>query len=223
MPFDALTPKIACDVLMKAGLQLTPAQVRVEAREERWVVYLPGQRLAWFAASDDGRGRLTTERRVLRLLEARCTFGVPRVLFEDAAREFDVRAMVPGVSDPWQVYAKVRDSVELAVRLGAAVGAMLAQQHARISAADVAGWLPHQPSWPESHEWIRERLVRVVDDRKLLADADAVMAAYEAVPGRYTSRGALVRENASGGSAMVEACDLPSTAPAEPPNRVLQQ
>jgi len=109
------------------------------------------------------------------------------------------------------------------VRLGAAVGAMLAQQHARISAADVAGWLPHQPSWPESHEWIRERLVRVVDDRKLLADADAVMAAYEAVPGRYTSRGALVRENASGGSAMVEACDLPSTAPAEPPNRVLQQ
>jgi hypothetical protein len=46
--------------------------------------------------------------------------------------------MVPGVSDPWQVYAKVRDSVELAVHLGAAVGAILAQQHARISAADVA-------------------------------------------------------------------------------------
>ena len=38
------------------------------------------------------------------------------------------------------------------------------------------------PSWPESHAWIRERLVRVVDDCKLLADADAVMTAYEAMP-----------------------------------------
>ena len=156
--------------------------MRVEAREERWVVHLPGQRLAWFAASEQGRRRLITERRVLRLLEARCRFGAPRVLLEDSAREFDVRAMVPGVSDPWRVYAEVRDSVELAGRLGRVLGAILAEQHTRISAADVAGWLPRQPRWPESRDWIRERLVRVVDDPKLVAAADVVMSLYEAVP-----------------------------------------
>jgi aminoglycoside phosphotransferase (APT) family kinase protein len=111
-----------------------------------------------------------------------------RVLLEDAAGEFDVRAMVPGVSDPWRVYAEVRDSVELAGRLGRALGAILAEQHARISAADVAGWLPRRPSWPESRDWVRARLVRVVDDPKLLADADAVMRAYEAVPILETDR-----------------------------------
>ena len=135
MPFDALTPDIACEALTKAGLQFTPAQVRVEARDERWVVHLPGRRMAWFPASDEGLRRLKRERRVLRVLEARCAFGAPRVLVEDPAGEFDVRAMVPGAADPWRVYAEVCDDAELAARLGAAVGAILAEQHTRIGAS----------------------------------------------------------------------------------------
>ena len=103
MAFEELTPEIACEVLSKADLHLVPADVRVEAREERWVVRLPGRRLAWFAASDEGVRRLKTERRVLRLLHSRCTFGVPRIILEDAAGEFDVRAMVASDSDPWRV------------------------------------------------------------------------------------------------------------------------
>jgi Phosphotransferase enzyme family len=188
MPFDQLTPALACEVLGSVGLKYTPADVRVEARAERWLVHLPGQRLAWFAASQEGCRRLITERRVLRLLEARCSFGAPRVLLEDAAREFDVRAMVPGSSDPWRVYAEACASVELARRLGRAVGVILAEQHARISEADVAGWLPREPRWPESRDWLRERLVRVVDDPTLLAAADAVMKLYEAVLVRETDR-----------------------------------
>jgi len=182
VPFEALSPDIACEVLAEAGLEFAPSDVHVEAREERWVVRLPGQHLAWFAASRHGLQRLQTERRVLRLLEARCTFRVPRVLFESAAGEFDVRAMVPGVSDPWRIYAEVRDSVELAVQLGTAVGTILAEQHSRIGAADVAGWLPRRPAWPEPREWVCERLSNVVDDSGLIASAEAVMEAYESVP-----------------------------------------
>jgi hypothetical protein len=85
MSFANLTPRLACEALARAGLRLLPHQVRVEAREQRWVAHLPGQRLAWFAASEGGRRRLATERRVLRLLEAHCSFGAPRVLFEDPA------------------------------------------------------------------------------------------------------------------------------------------
>jgi len=182
MPFEALSPDIACEVLAEIGLECAPSDVHVEAREERWVVRLPGQHLAWFAASRHGLQRLQTERRLLRMLEARCTFCVPRVLFVSATGEVDVRAMVPGVSDPWHIYAAVRDSVELAVQLGTAVGTMLAEQHSRIGAADVAGWLPRRPAWPEPRAWVCARLRNVVDDPGLIANAAAVMEAYERVP-----------------------------------------
>lgn len=179
MPFDALTPDLVCEQLVAAGLKLQPVDVQLEAREDRWVVRLPEMRLAWFAASGAGRRRLMRERRVLRLLETRCTFLAPRVLFEDPSGDFDVRAMIPGISDPWRIFAELRDSTELAVRVGHGVGAILAEQHTRIDAADVSGWLPHQPSWPDSHSWIRVRLGHVVDDSKLVEDAGAIIANYE--------------------------------------------
>jgi len=179
VPFSTLTSELACEVLAKAGLRFTPEQLRVEAREERWVVRLPENRLAWFAASPEGRRRLAAERRVLRLLQDRCTFLSPRILVQDKEGDFDVRAMVPGVSDPGRVLAQVRGNAEQAEQLGGAVGAILAEQHAGVNAADVAGWLPRQPSWPERGEWIRERLVRANTDPQLIAGADAVIARYE--------------------------------------------
>jgi aminoglycoside phosphotransferase (APT) family kinase protein len=182
MPFRALTPELASRVLRDAGLILGPEELRIEARDERWVVVnLPGERLAWFAASEHARTKLAIERRVLRLLEARCTFPAPRVLLEDAAGDFDVRTMVPGVVDPSRMLAQVRDNVDVAARVGAMLGAILAEQHSRIDASDVAGWLPSQPAWPERREWIRERLVRVVDDSRMIADAEIVLAMYEAI------------------------------------------
>jgi aminoglycoside phosphotransferase (APT) family kinase protein len=165
-----------------------PDTLRVEPRDERWLVRLPGEQLAWFAASEEGRRRLHIERRVLRLLESRCTFRVPRVLFEDAAGVFDLRAMVPGGADPWQLYSRLRDSPELAERLGSALGALLVEQHSRIGEADVASWLPETPAWPYPHAWIAERLPRVIDDGRLLAAANRVLSMYEDVAVSVTDR-----------------------------------
>ena len=36
-------------------------------------------------------------------------------------------------------------------------------------------------AWPESGEWVQERLPRVTDDLELVAKADVVFAMYEAV------------------------------------------
>jgi ribosomal protein S18 acetylase RimI-like enzyme len=83
--FAALSAERACAMLTQAGFALAPSDVEVEERDERWLVRLPGERLAWFAASAEGTRRLDVERRVLRLLEARCSFRVPRVVFENAA------------------------------------------------------------------------------------------------------------------------------------------
>ena len=95
--------------------------------------------------------------------------------------------MVPGTSDPWAVYAEVRDDSRRAIQLGTAIGAILAEQHSRIIASDVREWLP-APAWPEPRDWISERLPRVVDDADLVARASDVMEAYESVSVEETDR-----------------------------------
>jgi hypothetical protein len=49
--------------LSAAGFHCQPAEVALEPREDRWLVRLPEQRLAWFAASDEGLESLRTERK----------------------------------------------------------------------------------------------------------------------------------------------------------------
>jgi hypothetical protein len=181
MLFPRLSAEQAGEALAALGVIEPADQIRVEWRTDRWAVHLPGQRLAWFAATERARVRLSKERRVLRLLEARCSFQAPRVVAESASGDYDLRTMVAGLVDPWPVYDRVRHDPALARRLGAGVGAILAEQHTRISEQDVAGWLPRQPDWPESRAWIRERLPQVIDDAPLMADIEAVMAGYEAV------------------------------------------
>ena len=89
--------------------------------------------------------------------------------------------MIPGATDPWAVFAEVKDDRRRAAQLGAAIGAILAEQHSRISASDVSEWLPATPSWPEPRDWISDRLPSVVDDADLIARAGYVMEAYESV------------------------------------------
>jgi aminoglycoside phosphotransferase (APT) family kinase protein len=177
---EPLTADTACAALREAGLELSPADVRVEARDDRWLVRLPGERLAWFPADTNGRARLDIERRVLRLLAERCSFAVPRVLFE-SAQGWDVRASVPGVCDPWALYRRTLTDVPLARRLGAAMGAILVEQHTRVTHDDVAGWLPTRLAWPEPSERLRQNLPEVIDDCGLLSDIDRVLDAYDAV------------------------------------------
>jgi Ser/Thr protein kinase RdoA (MazF antagonist) len=181
MPFPTLTATSACHALAQLGVDVAPMQIRIEAREERWVARLPDNRLAWFAASPEGVRRLTAERRVLQLLAQRCSFAVPRVLLESPSGEIDVRTLVPGIAEPWRLYDDVRDDPQLAARIGAALGVVLAQQHMRIVEHDVGDWLQRRPRWPATRAWVSERLPRVIDDLETIADADGIMAAYERV------------------------------------------
>jgi aminoglycoside phosphotransferase (APT) family kinase protein len=176
----SLTADSVCAALREAGLLLSPGQVRAEPRDDRWLVRLPGDRLAWFPADADGRARLGIERRVLRLLSERCSFAVPRVLFE-SAEGWDVRASVPGVCDPRNLYRRTLTDAPLAGRLGRAIGAILVEQHTRIAHADVMGWLPTRPEWPEPSDRIRQSVPAVIDDRAFLAEIDRVLETYDAV------------------------------------------
>lgn len=159
---------------------LSPADLRIERREERWAIWLPGERIAWFPATTRGRERLAIERRVLRLLAERCTYATPRILFESTAG-FDVRAMVPGHCDPWPLYERIKTDTALARQIGRAIGAILVEQHTRIVEADVAGWLPEQVSWPEPAGSIRTWPPQVIDDTALMAAIGRTLDAYEAL------------------------------------------
>jgi len=175
-----ITGENASFALREAGLDLSPAQLRVEAREDRWLVSLPGGRLAWFAANARGRERLQLERRILRLLSERCSFQVPRILFE-SCQGWDVRAAVPGLCDPWGLYRRTLTDTPLARRIGSAIGSILVERHTRIARSDFIGWLPTQPAWPEPSDRIKRRLPDVIDDRRLLAEIDHALKMYDGV------------------------------------------
>jgi hypothetical protein len=175
-----LTAEAAVAALRDAGLDLRPDEISIEARDERWLVALPDERLAWFAATAEGGARLERERRVLGLLERRCSFRVPRILFV-SDRGWDLRRMVPGLCDPWGLYRRTLADIPLARRIGHALGSILVEQHSRVSHDDVGGWLPRQPAWPEPSDVIRQRLPQVIEDGGLLAEIDRALDAYDRI------------------------------------------
>lgn len=178
--WPTLAAEAACAALREAGLGVASAELRITAREDRWAVALPGERMAWFPANEAGAARLAVERRVLRLLAERCSFSAPRIIFESHSG-FDVRALVAGLNDPSALYERLKTDRASARRIGHALGAILVEQHSRIRQPDVAGWLPLQVRWPESGEWVRSRLPHVIDDERLLGKIDVVFRRYEQV------------------------------------------
>jgi len=175
------TPADVSTALAGVGVIVPASDASIEERDGRSLARLPGERMAWFATNDEGRRKMAIERRVLQVIAARCTFAVPRVLVVGPSGDFDVRSVVPGLAEPWHFYERARSDRAFAASIGRALGAILAEQHARVSSADVEGWLPSRPDWPEPIDSIRERLPRVVSDRTLLDEILALLDDYEAV------------------------------------------
>jgi hypothetical protein len=176
--FPTLTKADACALLREIGLDLSSDEVETEQRDDRWLVSLPGQRMAWLPVTPQGAERLAMDRKLLRLLEQRCSFQVPRVLLEFGPG-CDVRAMVPGIADPFPLFARVKRDSGLALRLGRSLGRVLAEQHENIRREDVIPWLRTHVTWPESGDWIRKRLPRVTDDGALRAEIERALRTYE--------------------------------------------
>ena len=181
MKLNKLSALDACSQLGKAGLSVKPEEVKVQAREERWLVHLPNEQMAWFARSDEGQQRLSRERKVLKLLEARCSFEAPRILYESEDGRFDLRAKVPGLTDPRYLYNRLLKDPELTSEAGQAIGSILAEQHTQISIQDTEGWLPRNVVWPMNSDWIRHRVKQVVSDSTLLADIEKTLILYESL------------------------------------------
>jgi len=180
--FESLTSDQARAALRADWIDVDPATVAVERREQRWLVSISAGRLAWFAASPEGLRLLALERRVLALLAERCTFPVPRVIHVAQHHGFDVRIPVSGSCEPWSIYERAVRDPAVARRVGEGIGRILAEQHLRVAASDVVGWLPDRVAWPERSGWIAERLPRVVEDPGLIERVGGLIERYEALP-----------------------------------------
>jgi hypothetical protein len=145
--YAALTPEAASAALLELGHQVAPESLALEARGGRWLAHLPNGLMAWFAADPGGLAALRRQRRVLRAL-ARCRVSVPRVITESGDGAVDVRIAVPGVHDGLTVHHRIREDPVAAARVGAALGAALAEMRRCVRAEDVAPWLPRVPEWP---------------------------------------------------------------------------
>ena len=174
-----MNPETARVALQALGASYRTADIRLELRDDRWLAFLPGDTLAVFPISERAVSGAHRDRAVLRAIEQRCALRAPRVLAVAPDARCDLRAMVPGVHSTHAVYDRVRNDVPNARRVGAALGAMIAEWHTRIRLADIEAELPSVPEWPRSHAWIRERLPHVIDDSALEAAADRVIARYE--------------------------------------------
>lgn len=177
MLYPTLDEAAVSEALARSGLDLPSGPLRIEAREARWAVWLPGDRMAWFAATKEGLELLERERSVLAALRAH--LRVPVVLW--AAWGVDVREIVPGLVDPWGVYRALRSDPGLARALGAEIGERLAVQHTLVRRQDIAASLPERPSWPEPTEVMWPRLREVVREPRLLDRIGEVLERYESV------------------------------------------
>jgi len=119
----------------------------------------------WFPVQPGSRIAIENERRILRLVEEYCRFRAPRILYEDA-EGWDVRAIVPGVAAA-DFLKQVRADPHAARCTGAAVGRILAEQHSRIPASKLDGWLARIPPWPQSAAITN--LPKIIQDAGLLA------------------------------------------------------
>ncbi|MES2624066.1 MAG: aminoglycoside phosphotransferase family protein [Pseudomonadota bacterium] len=122
---------------------------------------------------------MSIERKVLALVRTKCSFTTPEVLHVAADGSFDIRTRLEGIVDPSRAYDCLGRDAQLAVRLGGWAGAALAQLHAAVQPDVVPDWLPRKVSWPESGDWIRERLPSVIGNDSLAAEISAVLAIYE--------------------------------------------
>lgn len=182
---DWIAPEPAA-VAAALGLDPAPADIRIEPRDDRFVAFLPGDRIAWFPTNPTGADRIAREARVLALLASHCRFATPRVLA--TGPNWQLRAAVPGTVDPWATYSRVLADPGYARALGGQVGVMIADQHHRVPPADLTGWLPERSAWPHALARIAADLPHVTADHALIERCLAAIDTYERATATVTDR-----------------------------------
>lgn len=172
--------KSPISVLRDAGIETSPNTLVLE-REERAVVFLDDERLAYVASCPEGAQRLETERAVLAVVGPSVSFRVPEVLHVGGDGSFDLRTRLP-CAHHWDIFHHVVSDDGFAMRLGETVGGMIAELHAIAIDDPVANSLVHPMPWPLPSGQIVEMLPHVVEDSRLRARIRDALARFDDEP-----------------------------------------
>lgn len=177
----AITPEEITAKLHAAGRVVSPADLRLETREDRLLIQWPGDELAWAALNANGAAQLAHEGRVLARVQSKCLFKVPEERYRSPDDNLSIRSVIAGRCDPAAVHQRLRNDAAFAKRVGHYMGEALAQLHACLSVTSVPAWFPRQVTWPMPHKWMVERLPRVLGEQHpLLPKLIDVLRLYQA-------------------------------------------
>jgi len=180
-------PAAVAAALAGIGVTIDPAEIALLMRDNRFAARLPGRRIAWFPTDPLGAERLAREARALALIERHCNFLTPRLIHQSLAG-WQLRHEVPGTSDPFASYRRVRDDQRFAATLGTNLGRLLADQHLNIPAVELGAWLLPRPGWPPPLSQVAADLPRVTGDTELIDRALSLLARSEKAEAAITDR-----------------------------------
>jgi hypothetical protein len=135
-----LTAEAACEALRGAGMACSPADTQIIAREERWAVSLPGERIAWFPASELGNKSLPSSV-AFCLLAEQCSYQAPQILFVSACGLMFAKWFWR--CDPWGLFHRCKADSRLAQRISRSIGIILAESSTQ-NCQSRRGWLAPQ-------------------------------------------------------------------------------
>jgi aminoglycoside phosphotransferase (APT) family kinase protein len=174
-----VTPETVSAALRSvAGLVVTPKRIKLERRGWRWAAYLPEDLLVFIPNDEAGAARLAREGRLLQLLAARVSFGLPHVWYFDSALRLQIRSMVPGVQVGGDGREPAFGKLPQGLRLADDLGRALAELHGALTPAE-AQELGFKSRWPlPEGEEIRRRLHGKIADSLMAATLSRLLEVY---------------------------------------------
>jgi aminoglycoside phosphotransferase len=133
-----ITPETISAALREhARLDISPDAIKLERRAWRWLAHLPDGRLLFITDNPAGAAQLGRETKLLQLLAARVSFGLPGIHDLDPTLGLQLRTLVPGAQ--LSGGGRERDFARLpqGVRLAEDLGRALAEIHGAFTRAEL--------------------------------------------------------------------------------------
>ena len=178
-----VTPEtIAAALHQRLGLEVAPSSMSLEFRDWRWVATLPEGLCVYVADTPEHAARLEREARLLRLLQTRVHFAVPRLHQADPGLALQVRGMVPGAQLGGDGRERAFADQPQGARLAEELARVLAQLHGAITIAEgsALGFTRNQSILPGA-DVLDARLKDRLADPKIATTFAALIERYRAV------------------------------------------
>lgn len=148
----------------------------MEQRHGRWIVRLPGNRLALVPDNASAAARLAREARLLRLLAPRVSFGLPSIQYDGP--DLQLRGLVPGIQVGGEGRERAFAAGPQGMRLADDLGRALAQLHSALTTEEAEKFGPANIDTLPTADVLRGRLQGTLPDTRTANAFDRLLDLY---------------------------------------------